>query len=155
MPVIKTDNFDGNLDYGEQFELIYTIEALTAGNWVAFVSANTANPAAAREFSIQTSINTDTDGPPNVCGIAVESPTAAGMTRIQVAGRYATANVATSVANGDALVASAVEGRAQDADQLADGQDQMDYRHCGIVLDATDAATNLSIVRIIRHPHFA
>lgn len=152
--VMKLDNFDGNLSYGEQFMLVYAIEALTANNWVAFVAGNTDNPGADPYLSVQTADSGDADGREGICGVVTQTTTAAGMVQVQIAGRRTSVNVASTVVAGEQLVASATAGRAQDINQInpTSDADALEYRVCGVAV--TTASSNTSTVDIYKHPRW-
>jgi hypothetical protein len=143
-------DFDGNVGYDGMFVLLYGTAAITAGNWVAIDSTNTANPQGVVGYSVRTAVNTNADALSGICGIAAQTTTAAGMLRVQVKGRYNSANVANAVnAAGLGIVCSSSSGRAD----LASAQSTDDYRLCGYSLAA--ASGNLADVQIVPHPFFA
>ena len=148
MAIFKADNYDGNVHHpATKFFELYCTSLVTAGGWVALQMGDTANPAGSAYQSIRACINTDADGPEGICGVAVDTLTAAGLVRVQVAGFYSGANVAATVVAGEILVASATSQRAQDSNQVAELDN---YRQAGQAV--TTASANASDVIIFPHP---
>lgn len=93
-----------------------------------------------------------------VFGIAAETTTAAGDVKIQTAGKFLEANVASTVGIGEKLVASSTDGRAQDQAQLhttpnaAELVTTATYAVAAVALTA--ASSNKSDVLIIDQGYF-
>ena len=117
MAIHKIDGVDGTNHFPRKFVTLHCSGAVTKGDWVAIDLDDSTNGLGASVEKATTAL------PQLVFGVATETLTAAGELVVQVAGKYGTvesgggAEVATSVAAGDFLVAStAAAGTAVEAD---------------------------------------
>lgn len=151
--VMQIDNFDGNFDFNSEFVTLYTTVTITAGNWVAFATNTTTNPGSIDGVSVITAISTTAGAPSNTFGICTDTVTVSGATetpvRVQISGRYATANVVSATADGVGLAISNVSGQAQ----AASASTANDFRTIGRALSAATVA-NVAEVEIFVHPFF-
>ena len=105
MAVHKIDGVDGVNHYPKKFVRLYGTAAITAGNWVQIETDTSVTDYDKNDVGASvTTADAVANGNMAVLGIATETTTAAGYITIQTAGRYESANVATSVAAGSALV---------------------------------------------------
>lgn len=153
LSVMQIDNFDGNFDFNSEFVTLYTTATITAGNWVAFVTNDASNPGAIDGVSVITAISTTAGAPSNTCGICTDTVTVSGAVqtpvRVQICGKYATANVVTTTADGVGLAISNVSGQAQ----AASASTTNDFRTIGRALSAATVG-NVAEVEIFPHPFF-
>ena len=144
----KADGYGSVGDYGFESVTVWCTAAVTAGNWIAMQVSNTTNPAALEGFSFVTADLTDVGADYDTIGVAMATTTAAGFVQVQVAGRYASANVATAAAIGTPLCISTVAGRAEEATTQAGS-----FRILGRVL--AEEAGDLATVWLYPHPVLA
>jgi len=147
----KQDNYNGNGDYGDMFATVWCAAAVTAANWIAVKVNDQTSPAALEGFSFVTAISTDAGALYDTIGVAVITTTAAQYVQVQIAGYYASANVADAVTIGQNLIISSTSGRADAVGNAA--TNGAAYRIIGRAL--TDgSASNLANVNIYPHPMF-
>ena len=143
MAIHKIDGVDGVKLFPKKFVTLYTADtSITAGDFVMIDPLDTTNGLGGSVRQSQSGYNSNIQE--GLCvGIAVATTTAAGDIKVQVAGKYENANVATSVESGDRLVMSSTVGRAQDATQLAcqTNADALDYSVCAVALESEGSAT--------------
>ena len=91
-----------------------------------------------------------------IFGIATQTVAAAEDVVVQIAGKYEDCNVATSVSQGDRLVASSSAGRAVEATTLAAASASFAYTVCGVALEDEPGGggTNTADVMIINQGYF-
>ena len=136
MAIHKIDGVDGVANFPKKFVTLYCSEAITKGEWVSIDTGDSTNGLGGSvEKALATSL-----GCVGVVGVATETTTAAGIVRIQTAGKFENAYVTTSIAANIALVVDTTAGRADisaDTDLVSP---------CGMTLEV--AASNLADVMI-------
>lgn len=125
---------------------LYGTAAITAGDSVMIDTASTTYGLGA---SVEKSdVSNQEEG--LVCGIAIETISAAGFIQIQTAGKYSSANVAASVEAGDPLVASGTAGRLQDIETaVGTAVAAADFNFLPIAVSLEADTSNVAAVMII------
>jgi len=150
MAVHKIDGGPGgeNDHFPKKYVTLYGTGAITAGDWVHLETGTGVTDYDLNGVGASvTTAGAVANGNMAVLGVATETTTAAGYLTIQIAGKYASANVATSVAAGAGLIVDATSaGRAV----LTTASDVGNA--CGVCLVL--AASNQADVMIINQGFF-
>tara|TARA_R100000152_G_C6657501_1_gene97312 strand:+ start:83 stop:511 length:429 start_codon:yes stop_codon:yes gene_type:complete len=142
MAIHKVEGVDGDANFPKKFVRLHCTEAISAGEWVSIDTGDTTNGLGG---SVEKALAT-TNGCVGVVGVATETTTAAGVVKIQTAGKFENAFVTTSITANKALVVDTTAGRADEAaatDLVSP---------CAITLET--AASNLADVMIIDQGYF-
>jgi hypothetical protein len=146
--MIKQDNYAGSGDYGYEAKMLWCTGAVTAGDAISWFPSDTTNQASLAGFSFRSADSANADAAHGTCGIALETTTAAGFAKVQIAGKYTAANVTSgaSVAIGDALQVGSTAGR------LVEKTSDATLRAVAICL-STPSGNTADIV-LLKHPMF-
>ena len=143
MAIHKVDGVDGVNNFPKKFVTLYTAgTSITAGDFVMIDPLNTTNGLGGSVRQAESGYNANIHE--GLCiGVAVATTTATGEIRVQIAGKYENANVATTVVCGQNLVMSGTAGRAQDATQLAcqTNADALERNIIAVALESEGSAT--------------
>ena len=142
MAIHKIDGYDGTDNFPKKFVTLYASEACTAGDWVGIDLSDTTNGlgGSVRPLDVDDGLS----GSTLPLGIATETVALATNVKVQTAGKYVDANVASTVAAGDKVFATTTTGRAADqAAALADLQIE--------IVAGTTATTNIAVAGIQTH----
>ena len=161
MAIHKVDGVDGDANFPKKYVTLWCSDTsgVTKGDFMSIESDSTATDATKNGLGatvIQANVTGNNEK--FVFGIVTETTTAAGYVKIQTAGKFSDANVASTVAIGEKLVASSTDGRAQDQAQLhgtpnaAELVTTATYAVAAVALTA--ASSNKSDVLIIDQGYF-
>ncbi|MBM4393383.1 MAG: hypothetical protein FJ090_19855 [Deltaproteobacteria bacterium] len=144
----KQDNYAGVGDYGFEMKRLWCTEAVTAADAISWYPSDTTNQASLAGFSFRRAISSNADAVQGICGIAMETTTAAGFVNVQIAGKYASANVdsGAAVVIGDALQVGGTAGR------LVEKTNDATLRAAAICLSTPSG--NTADVVLLKHPMF-
>ena len=159
MAIHKVDGVYGVNNFPKKFVTLHCLGAVTAGDFVCIETNTAVTDSEINGLGASvTAANVTGNNEKFMFGIATETLTAAGSLKIQTAGKYESANVASTVAIGEKLVASSTDGRAQDQAQLhgtpnaAELVTTLTYSVAAVALTA--ASSNKSDVLIIDQGYF-
>mgnify|MGYP003669376568 CR=1 FL=1 len=165
MAIHKIDGVDGVNNFPKKSVVLYTADtSITAGDFVMIDPLNTQNGLGGSVRQAESGYNANIQEG-LAFGVAMETVTAVGNIRVQIAGKYENANVATSVECGDRLVMTATVGRAAEATTLAcqTNADALDRNVVAVALESEGAAsgteaasglTNQADVLIVNQGYF-
>jgi len=142
MAIHKIDGVDNVNHFPKKFVTLYTADtSITAGDFVMIDPLDTTNGLGASVRQAESGYNANIQE--GLCiGVAVATTTAAGEIKVQVAGKYENANVATSVECGDRLVMTSTVGQAAEATTLAcqTNADALDRNVVAVALETGNTA---------------
>tara|TARA_R100001594_G_scaffold54600_1_gene88147 strand:- start:26933 stop:27397 length:465 start_codon:yes stop_codon:yes gene_type:complete len=139
--------------FPKKFVTLYASAACTAGSWVMLTTDDTNGLGGSCADSNVTGQNEGL-----IFGIATQTVAAGEDVVVQVAGKYEDANVATSVTQGDRLLATSTSGRVAEATTIdpTSVAAALDYTICGVALEDEPGGggTNTADVMIINQGYF-
>ena len=136
MAVHKIDGVDGTDSFPRKFVTLRANEAVTKGYWVAIDTSDTTNGLGS---GVKHANSADGDAS-TIFGVATATADAGAQVRIQTAGKFGDigAFVQADTAAGEALICSAVDGQATQADT----EPGAEYTNVGFALAADATGTD-------------